>query len=83
TVLDSDYDESYGNYIKLDHGDNIVTIYAHCSSLCVAAGDEVSQGDIIAKVGSTGSSTGNHLHFEMRKDNIRINPAFALYGGDV
>ncbi|MBQ8210469.1 MAG: M23 family metallopeptidase [Clostridia bacterium] len=77
-VLDSAYDNSYGYYIKLQHPDNVVTIYAHCSSLCVDEGDEVRQGDVIAKVGSTGASTGNHLHFEMRKDNIRINPEYAL-----
>lgn len=80
TVLDSAYDSSYGNYVKIQHEDNVVTIYAHCSRLCVEEGDEVEQGDKIAEVGSTGSSTGNHLHFEMRKGNIRIDPQFALFG---
>lgn len=80
TVLDAQYDNSYGNYVKISHDDNVVTIYAHCSSLCVNEGDKVKQGEKIAEVGSTGSSTGNHLHFEMRKDNIRINPEFALFG---
>lgn len=77
-VLDSAYDNSYGYYIKLQHTDGYVTIYAHCSSLVADAGDVVTQGDVIAKVGSTGASTGNHLHFEIRKDNIRINPEYAL-----
>lgn len=78
-VADAAYDNSYGNYVKLRHDDNTVTIYAHCSRLCVEEGEKVKQGDKIAEVGSTGSSTGNHLHFEMRKDNIRINPEFALF----
>lgn len=82
TVADAAYDNSYGNYVKLVHSDNVVTIYAHCSSLCVEEGEKVSQGDVIALVGSTGASTGNHLHFEMRKDNIRINPSFGLFGND-
>lgn len=77
-VLDASYDNSYGYYVKLQHDDNYVTIYAHCSSLCVDEGDTVMQGDVIAKVGSTGASTGNHLHFEIRKDNIRIDPEYAL-----
>ena len=80
TVVDAAYDASYGNYVKIQHEDNVVTIYAHCSRLCVEEGDEVEQGDKIAGVGSTGSSTGNHLHFEMRKGNIRIDPQYALFG---
>lgn len=77
-VVDASYDNSYGNYVKILHKNNTVTIYAHCSSLCVSEGDSVKQGDTVAKVGSTGASTGNHLHFEMRKNNIRIDPAFYL-----
>lgn len=77
-VVDASYDNSYGNYVKILHKNNTVTIYAHCSSLCVSDGDNVKQGDTVAKVGSTGASTGNHLHFEMRKNNIRIDPAFYL-----
>ena len=77
-VVDASYDNSYGNYVKILHKNNTATIYAHCSSLCVSEGDRVKQGDTVAKVGSTGASTGNHLHFEMRKNNIRIDPAFYL-----
>lgn len=80
TVVDSAWDNSYGYYIKLRHSDNTVSIYAHCSTLCADAGDEVEAGDKIAEVGSTGASTGNHLHFEVRKDNIRINPQYILFG---
>ncbi len=77
-VLDAMYDNSYGNYVKIQHPDGFVTIYAHCSLLNVKSGETVKQGDVIAKVGSTGASTGNHLHFEMRKDNIRVNPEYVL-----
>lgn len=80
TVVDAAYDNSYGYYVKILHKDNTVSIYAHCSSLCSDAGDEVKQGEKIAEVGSTGASTGNHLHFEVRKDNIRINPEYILFG---
>lgn len=79
-VVDSAWDNSYGNYVKILHANNTVTIYAHCSSLCVDEGEKVSVGDRIARVGSTGASTGNHLHFEIRKDNIRINPEYELFG---
>ncbi len=75
-VVDAAWDNSYGNYIKIKHDNNTVSIYAHCSSLCAEEGEKVKAGDVIAKVGSTGDSTGNHLHFEIRKDNIRINPAY-------
>ena len=78
-VVDAAWDDSYGNYIKIQHDNNTVTIYAHCSSLVAEKGDNVKAGETIAKVGSTGDSTGNHLHFEIRKDNIRINPSYLLY----
>lgn len=80
TVVDSAWDNSYGYYVKVLHSDHTVSIYAHCSALCADAGDEVEQGEKIAEVGSTGASTGNHLHFEVRKDNIRINPEYILFG---
>lgn len=77
-VVDAAWDNSYGNYVKLLHDNNTVSIYAHCSKLCVSSGDTVEEGEKIAEVGSTGASTGNHLHFEVRKDNIRINPEYLL-----
>jgi len=65
---------SYGNYVMIDHGDGRVSIYGHCSSLLVSAGEKVYQGQAIARVGSTGRSTGNHCHFEVRIGGTRVNP---------
>ena len=57
-----------------DHGNGLVTIYAHCSKLLVGKGDRVKQGQVIALIGSTGNSTGPHLHFEVRVNNVRKDP---------
>ncbi len=65
----------YGNYIIINHGDGIQTLYAHCSNLYVKQGQYVNQGDIIAAMGSTGNSTGTHLHFEIRINGQYANPA--------
>ncbi len=73
-VLIAKYHYSYGNYVLLDHGDGTQTLYAHASKLYVKAGQYVDQGQVIAAVGTTGSSTGNHLHFELRKDGIHVDP---------
>ena len=64
----------YGNCVIIDHGNGISTLYAHASRLCVSEGDYVSAGDVIALVGSTGNSTGNHLHFEVYIGSDRVNP---------
>lgn len=69
----------YGNLIILTHENNIQTYYAHCSRLYVSVGEEVEAGDTIASVGSTGYSTGNHLHFEIRQNGAQINPQRYLY----
>lgn len=74
TVLIATSDGSYGKYILIDHGGGIYTCYAHCSKLLVSAGDYVSKGDQIAEMGSTGRSTGTHLHFEVREGKNRVNP---------
>lgn len=66
--------DGYGNYIILDHGNGVQTAYGHCSKLLVSKGDSVKQGDTIALVGSTGNSTGPHLHFEVKINDEFINP---------
>ena len=64
----------YGNRVIIDHGGDQKTLYAHCSSLNVKVGDYVNQGDVIAYIGSTGMSTGNHLHFEIRIGGQTVDP---------
>lgn len=64
----------YGNFIEIDHGNNYKTRYAHNKKILVSKGDSVSKGQVIAALGSTGRSTGPHLHFEVLKDNKHINP---------
>ncbi|MBQ7835258.1 MAG: peptidoglycan DD-metalloendopeptidase family protein [Ruminiclostridium sp.] len=64
----------YGMYVVIDHGDGYQSLYAHCSALYVSVGQMVNKGDTIAAVGSTGFSTGPHLHFEIRKDGTRVDP---------
>ncbi|WP_437439568.1 M23 family metallopeptidase [Enterocloster citroniae] len=64
----------YGYYLTIDHGGGMVTLYGHCSDLLVTQGQTVKAGEIVAKVGSTGRSTGNHLHFEVRINGTAQNP---------
>ena len=65
---------TYGNLLILDHGNGFATYYAHCSQLLVEEGDTVKQGEKIALMGSTGRSTGPHLHFEVRWQNEPVDP---------
>ena len=74
TVVAAAYSSSMGNYIMIDHGDSLYTIYMHASALYVSKGQEVSKGQKIAAVGSTGRSTGNHLHFSVRKNGSYVSP---------
>lgn len=68
----------YGNCVMIDHGNGYVTLYAHCSTLLVKAGDAVEKGDVIALVGATGRATGYHLHFGVKYDGSFINPRRVL-----
>ena len=77
TVTVSSEEGEYGKHIDITNGD-VLTRYAHCSKLLVEEGEKVKQGDKIAEVGSTGKSTGPHLHFEIRRDNRAINPEAIL-----
>ncbi len=74
TVLVATYSSSGGNYVIIDHGGGLCTVYMHASSLTVSAGQTVSKGQVIAKVGSTGISTGNHLHFGVTLNGVYVSP---------
>ena len=76
-VEEASSNSEYGNYIKIKKGE-ILTVYAHCKKLKVSKGDKVKQGDVIATVGSTGKSTGPHLHFEIRLSGRYINPRLVI-----
>lgn len=73
-VVASEYHPEYGNMVEIDHGNNLVTRYAHASKRLVKLGDVVLRGQRIATVGSTGRSTGPHLHFEVRNGGVAVNP---------
>ena len=74
TVIDSRYSSSWGNVVQIDHGGGLVTLYAHCSARLVSTGQTVKRGETIALVGTTGWSTGNHLHFTVYKNGVAVNP---------
>ena len=74
TVISAGWNGGYGNCVVVDHGGGISTLYAHASRLCVSKGDSVTRGQVIAKVGTTGNSTGNHLHFEVLISGKHTNP---------
>lgn len=79
-VIAAGYNNSMGNYIMIDHGDGLVTVYMHASALLVSTGQKVSRGQQIAKVGSTGNSTGPHLHFAVRLNGAYVDPMPYLRG---
>lgn len=79
TVTSASYNGAYGNLVKVDHGNGVETWYAHTSKMYVKVGQIVTAGEVIAAVGSTGNSTGPHLHLEIRIDGEHINPQQYLY----
>ena len=79
TVTSAKYSGAYGNLVKVDHGNGVETWYAHNSKMYVKAGQKVTAGDTIAAVGSTGNSTGPHLHLEIRVNGVHVNPQSYLY----
>ena len=74
TVIISGWNNSYGNQVLLDNGAGLSTRYAHMTQTAVTAGEAVTAGQVIGYVGSTGDSTGNHLHFEVMQNGVRVNP---------
>ena len=79
TVIFAATSGSYGKLVKIDHGNNVQTWYGHCNTINTKVGTKVEAGDKIATVGSTGNSTGPHLHFEIRINNKTVNPQRYLY----
>ncbi len=75
-VIKSEKSGSLGNHIIIDHSNGFFTIYGHCDKLIAKEGARIREGEIIAKVGSTGDSTGNHLHFGMKKDDLYFDPSY-------
>lgn len=80
-VIRANYSTSYGNVVMIDHGQGIVTLYAHGSQLLVKTNQEVKQGEPVLKVGSTGDSTGPHAHFEVRINREYTDPMQFFEGG--
>ena len=82
-VAVSAFENGYGNYLVIEHEGGYKTLYAHCSKLLVSAGDSIEKGQAVATVGSTGQTTGPHLHFELMHNDVYLNPEFYInsYGG--
>jgi hypothetical protein len=81
TVVQAGVNSGYGNLVEVDHGGGLVTRYGHLSQILVNVGDKVKAGDVIGRVGSTGRSTGPHLHYEVRRDGSPIDPSRFLRAG--
>ena len=81
-VVVAEYHSVWGNYVEIDHGNGLLSRYAHANRLSVAAGDLVKRGQKLAEVGSTGRSTGSHLHFEVHDQGVAQNPSKFLFAKD-
>lgn len=75
---DTGWNSGYGTYVKIDHGAGLVTLYGHMSQLAAKPGQEIRRGQLIGYVGSTGASTGPHVHFEVRVDGAKVDPELYL-----
>ena len=78
-IVKAQWNGGYGNYIEIDHGNGLISFYGHLNSYNVKAGDYVTQGQVIGKVGSTGYSTGNHLHFGVISNKSNVDPLKYLH----
>ena len=78
TVIHAGWLGGYGNLVVVDHGNGLATAYAHASSILVGVGQQVSQGETVSLVGSTGNSSGPHLHFEVRVNGVAVDPLLYL-----
>ena len=74
TVKSVGNSEDFGIWLQMEHANGVTTFYSHCSKLCVKEGDHIKAGENVAYVGSTGKSTGPHLHFEIRLNGVRLDP---------
>jgi murein DD-endopeptidase MepM/ murein hydrolase activator NlpD len=81
TVVSAGWNGGYGRMVEVDHGNGITTRYAHMSRISVSRGDKVETGTVLGRVGSTGRSTGPHLHFEVRKGGEAVDPRPFLRAG--
>ena len=81
TVVRAGWAGGYGRMVEVEHGNGLTTRYAHMSRIRVARGDKVETGDVVGEVGSTGRSTGPHLHYEVRRDGVPVDPLRFLKAG--
>jgi murein DD-endopeptidase MepM/ murein hydrolase activator NlpD len=81
TVVSAGWNGGYGRMVEVEHADGFTTRYGHLSKILVKKGQQLSAGDIVGKVGSTGRSTGPHLHYEVRRNGEALNPSRFLKAG--